>query len=385
MRAPIIKGRIRYPGPIALLVGWTLVGTLSYGRHYLAQRLAGSPTHVLFEYLVWQACFLPWVLLSPLAFRLERKFPLGETHQLRNLIALAVAGVALSYVGAQISLGLSLTIKILSRHPLDIPSQWFKPPLDEISVLMLMYTAGVGVGYLVRTLIRLQQREQEAAELALQKSQLESSLRQAELETLRARLNPHFLFNCLQNIAVLTQEDPKIAKQMLVRVGDLLRTALRADIGLQTTLKSELALTKSYVAIEQMRFGDRLSVLFDIAAETEEAFLPTFLLQPLVENAIVHGLCDIQRGGIISIRSAMDSGSLVLTISDNGTGLNNEAEPGIGLSSTRERLARVYPGQHSFSIRSMPEGGTEVLIVLPVRLESSPAEPFHEQTALIDR
>jgi two-component system LytT family sensor kinase len=385
MRAPALKGRIRYPGPLALLLAWTLVGTLSYGRHYLVERPVGRAEHVLFEFLIWQSCFLPWVLLSPFVFRLERKFPLGEARPLRNVAVLASVGLALSYIGAQSSLALSLAIRFLGGAPLDIPTHWLKPPPDEISVLMLMYLASVGGGYFVRTLVRLQQREQEAAELALQKSQLENSLRQAELETLRARLNPHFLFNCLQNIAVLTQEDPKIARQMLVRVGDLLRTALRGDASLETTLQSELALTRSYVAIEQMRFGDRLSVLFDIAAETEAALVPTFLLQPLVENAIVHGLRDLQRGGIISIRSAVNSGSLILTVSDNGTGLDHEAEPGIGLSSTRERLARVYPGEHSFSIRSLPEGGTEVVIVIPRRFESLSSEVSHEQTALANR
>ena len=145
--------------------------------------------------------------------------------------------------------------------------------------------------YAIRSLIQLRNREREAAQLALEKAELETSLRQAELETLRTRLNPHFLFNCLQNISVLAEEDPKIANQMLTRLGELLRTALRQNAAPEIPLDAEIALTKSYIAVEKVRFSDRLSVLFDVASESVQALVPTFLLQPLVENAITNFAC----------------------------------------------------------------------------------------------
>jgi two-component system LytT family sensor kinase len=143
---------------------------------------------------------------------------------------------------------------------------------------------------MIRSLIGLHEKERLSAQLALEKAQLESSLRQAEFETLRMRLNPHFLFNSLQNISTLAQENPKTAAQMLTKLGDLLRITLNGDIQSETPLDKELALTQAYVAVEKMRFGDRLSVLIDVARGTERALVPSFLLQPLVENAIRHGL-----------------------------------------------------------------------------------------------
>jgi two-component system, LytTR family, sensor kinase len=143
---------------------------------------------------------------------------------------------------------------------------------------------------MIRSLIGLHEKERLSAQLALEKAQLESSLRQAEFETLRMRLNPHFLFNSLQNISTLAQENPKTAAQMLTKLGDLLRITLKGDIQSETPLDKELALTQAYVAVEKMRFGDRLSVLIDVARGTERALVPSFLLQPLVENAIRHGL-----------------------------------------------------------------------------------------------
>ena len=226
--------------------------------------------------------------------------------------------------------------------------------------------------------------------MALEKAELENSLRQAELETLRMRLNPHFLFNCLQNIATLSEQDGKTAGQMLTHLGDLLRIALRRDAQPESTLEEELRLTQAYIAVEQMRFRDRVLVLLDIAAGTEKALVPVFLLQPLVENAIRHGLHGQQKTGAIWIRSSERDGQLVVTVSDNGKGIAEEKlgslERGIGLSSTCERLARMYPERHSFSMRRLPEGGTEAAIRLPFKLiTEKQSTPPHEQPALIDR
>lgn len=382
--------KIRYPGPLALLLAWTLIGTLSYSRHFLEDHSVSAPPSIAFEFCYWLTCFYPWIALAPLVFWLERRYPLGGPKWLRNVALLLLVGAPLSYLGALSAIALAVALNFVFRQPLAIPSSWLMQPVREMWIQILIYLAVVGAGYMIRTMIQLRQREQEAAELALQKSQLEASLRQAELENLRTRLNPHFLFNCLQNISVLTQDDPAAAKQMLARLGDLLRTALRGGSAAETVLKTEVALTRSYVAVEKVRFGDRLSVLFDIAPETEAALVPTFLLQPLVENAIVHGLREVQRGGIISVRSAIDAGSLVLTVTDNGIGppATNSAtlETGIGLDSTCERLARMYPQQHSFSMRPLPEGGTEVRIAIPLRFDNAPTGvAADEQVALVDR
>jgi LytS/YehU family sensor histidine kinase len=177
---------------------------------------------------------------------------------------------------------------------------------------------------------------------------------------------------------------------MLVRLGALLRTALRRDGTPETTLSSEIELTKTYVDVEKVRFADRLMVVFDIAPESESALIPALLLQPLVENAIVHGLRGINRTGIISICSRTESDNLIITVTDNGVGLPvksaTDMELGIGLSSTCERLEKMYPRQHSFSICSLPQGGTEVRISIPLRIGIARVGVIaDEQTALVAR
>ena len=185
------------------------------------------------------------------------------------------------------------------------------------------------------------------------------------------RLNPHFLFNCLQNIAALAGDDARAAGTMLVRLGDLLRVALRSDYQSEVSLAEEIRLTQAYLAIEQVRFGDRLSVLFELDPRAEHARVPSLLLQPLVENAIKHGLSGVSTGGIIWIRASVANAQLSLVIRDNGRGItpaqaSGESGKGIGLSASRERLRRIYGEHQIFSIRSLPERGTEVAVTLPL-------------------
>jgi sensor histidine kinase YesM len=362
------------------------IGSLAYARHYLTEPPPGT-LGLAFEFSIWLTCFLPWIGFSRVVFRVENKYPVAGPNRRLNATRLVGLGLALSYAGAQAALLLSLLFQLLFQQPLTFPKSWLLPPIGEMLIQGLNYGAVLVAAYVIREHTRMRDREQQAAVLALQKAQLETSLRRAELEALRARLNPHFLFNSLQNIAVLTGEDPSTASRMLTKLGDVLRAALRQGADPETTLESEIALTKAYVAVEQMRFGDRLSVLFDISEDTREALVPTFLLQPLVENAIRHGLCDVQRPGAIAICSAVTDGNLSITVTDNGVGLRIEDAgrllTGVGLTVTCERLEKLYPRQHSFSLSALPEGGTQATVVLPLRKQpSAPRVMANEQTAL---
>jgi two-component system LytT family sensor kinase len=340
------------------------------------------------ELLGWLTCYYPWVLLAPLVFRLERRLPLGGQKWFRNLFFLASLGLLAAYAASALSQLLALGLQLAFREPSRVPPHWWHPSVADLVLQLGIFATTLATGYLFRKGIQLRQQEKLAAQLALDKSQLESSLRQAELETLRMRLNPHFLFNSLQNISILAQQDAKTASQMLARLGDLLRVALRRDSGPETTLETEIALTRAYASIEQMRFQDRLSVLFNVAPGTEPALVPTFLLQPLVENAIKHGLAGSRQQGLIAIGSVRLETTLVITVRDNGSGVPSgfsDLQVGIGLGSTSERLERMYPAQHQFSIHPLPEGGTEVRIVLPFKTKSSTRETSYAETSSADR
>jgi len=382
-----IVGRTKYPGFLWLWVFWTAIGSLSYVRHSLQDYGAALPGKILFEFLAWLTCFYPWIALAPVVFRFERRYPLGTRGWAKNLALLIAAAMPFAYLAAMITQVMGAILRFLFQVSGHL--SWHVPA-SEIGVQLALYWTTVAGAYIVRNRIQLHEREQQAAKLALEKSHLESTLRQAELETLRARLNPHFLFNCLQNISVLTREDPQRASQMVTSLGVLLRCALRRDGTPETTLADEIELTKTYIAVEQIRFADRLSVLLNIAAETESALIPSLLLQPLVENAIVHGLRGIDGAGVISIRSAIESENLLITVTDNGIGLPvkdpSAMELGIGLASTCERLEKMYPHQHSFFINSLPEGGTQVQVSIPLRFAYPPVGvSANEQTAAVGR
>lgn len=361
----------------------------SYARY----SLLGDSAHqlVLRDMCYWLSCYYTWLLLTPLIFRLERRFPLGRHQWAKHAVVLAIAGLPLAYFANIVDSLLSALVHV-AFHQGNVAT-WFRLwfPLSDFVLPSAIYWSTLGASFLIRHFIEAQAKERLAAQLALEKSQLESSLRRAELETLRMRLNPHFLFNCLQSVSTLAQQDPRMASHVLAKLGDLLRVYLRPDYQAELPLREEIALTKAYTSIEQMRYGARLTVLFDIAPETEPALVPSLLLQPLVENAIKHGLRGKTKSGVIWIRSSNQTNELLLTVSDNGNGLTKESQRdlqfGIGLGSTQERLTRLYGEQHTLSIYALPEGGTEVRVALPLTYgeKATPERLRDERAATADR
>jgi sensor histidine kinase YesM len=359
---------IRYPGYGILFAAWTVVGTLSYAHSRLLP--GAQPENLWFGWFGWLGCYYAWIPLTPLVFHLERKFRIAWPLSPKNGAILAAFGLPSCYAAFQLAFVFDRTIHFVFWHRSGSEAFTWRMPASEIALQFFVYAVTVVTSAFIRYLIDAQQKERQAALLALEKSKLESALRLAELETLRMRLNPHFLFNCLQNISALAGQDAKAATQMLARLGDLLRVALRSDYKDEIPLSEEVALTKAYIAIEQVRHGNRLSVLFDIAPETERLLVPNLLLQPLVENAIKHGIGGRDQAGVIWVRGEANRqrDEIVITIRDNGAGLpvSNAAELrlGVGLGATKERLMRMYDRQ-SLEIQPLPEGGTEVRIMLP--------------------
>jgi hypothetical protein len=211
-----------------------------------------------------------------------------------------------------------------------------------------------------------------AFEFQRRAAQLEASLGAARLGALRAQLQPHFLFNTLNAISVLTVDDPPRAKQMVLRLSDLLRRSLDGGAGHEVPLAGELEMLESYLGIQRARFGERLRVRLEIEPELRSALVPAFLLQPLVENAIRHGLEDGAAGhGEIVVGARRQGDTLEIFVQDDGRGLPAAAasRDGIGLANTRERLFRLYRNRQRLELRALPGGGTAVEVALPFHTE----------------
>jgi two-component system, LytTR family, sensor kinase len=205
----------------------------------------------------------------------------------------------------------------------------------------------------------------------LRSSQLQAQLEKARLQALKSQLQPHFLFNTLNSISALMLTDVKAADRMITRLGDLLRTSLE-DAGTQmTTLRHELEFVSCYIEIEKIRFEEKLNVIFDIAPETLDATVPHLLLQPLVDNAIKHGISKLLAGGEIRISAASDDMDLLLEVKDNGPGirdLRDSSSDGLGLRITRERLETIYGQYQSVQLLAFAEGGVAARVSIPLRL-----------------
>jgi LytS/YehU family sensor histidine kinase len=201
----------------------------------------------------------------------------------------------------------------------------------------------------------------------LRSAHLSAQLAQAQLQALRTQLHPHFLFNTLNAISTLVHKNPEVADRMIARLSDLLRLTLE-NVGVQEVrLAQELEFLEGYLEIERMRFADRLEVRMQIAPETLDARAPYLILQPLVENAIRHGIAPRAAPGRVEVRAERRNGMLVLEVRDNGPGISpkGKMKDGVGISSTRARLERLYGAAHRFELRNAAEGGLIVSVMLP--------------------
>ena len=228
---------------------------------------------------------------------------------------------------------------------------------------MMTYWSIVGLSHALRYQSEARARELSAA-------QLETRLVEAQLQTLQRQMQPHFLFNTLNTISALMHRDVEAADAMIARLSDLLRMSLQRIEVQEVTLKDELDFLSKYLEIEQTRFRDRLTVVFDVHSDTLDALVPNLLLQPLVENAIKHGIGPRPTPGQITVRARRAGAMLELDVQDNGVGLSaarlTDFNRGVGLSNTRSRLDHLYGSLHRFEFRQPAEGGLLVLIAIPM-------------------
>jgi len=208
-------------------------------------------------------------------------------------------------------------------------------------------------------------------ERELRSAQLEGKLAKAQLSMLKMQLQPHFLFNTLNAVSALTRDHPEAAEDMLVRLSDLLRRTLDNDAEQEVPLRAELEFLGQYLEIEQVRFADRLKVDLNPDPDTLDALVPNMFLQPLVENALRHGIGRKAQGGRLEMRSWREASDLLVSVQDSGPGFPSYSrtpmEEGIGLSNTRSRLQHLHPGKHQIKFTNAPGGGAVVTLRIPFR------------------
>ena len=311
--------------------------------------------------------FIP-ASFSPVIFALIRRFPIDE-NRFKGIAAHAAAALVFTAIHAS---GMVVTRALLWGTP---PVGWSlmlqRTYLTNLDWLLMTYTTVVGFTYALGYYREVQARD-------VREAQLQTRLVEARLKTLQAELHPHFLFNTLHAISTLVHTNPDSADRMISRLSDLLRLTFDRTESPMVPLQEELEFLQKYLDIEQMRFQDRLTVRYHIDPHTLDAEVPRLILQPLVENAIKHGVSPRTGPGTIQITSHIEDGSLCLEVKDNGVGLSGSARTqfnsGVGLANTRDRLECLYGDAQRIDF-SEGDGGLAVRLVVPLRRFAGQAEP----------
>jgi two-component system LytT family sensor kinase len=346
-----------------------LVSTL---LSYQVTRASGRPVLYVELAILNTSYWVLWAVMAPAIARLAQRFPFdGGTW--RRALAVHLPAAALFSVFN--SLGIALVrraLAVAAGRAAPSSVQWaFQQSLSQtIDWNMMAYWMIVGAA------LAIAYRE-EARVRALTAARLETQLVQAQLRALESQLHPHFLFNALNAVAALMHRDMALAERTLVRLGELLRSTLRHVGRRDVPLQEELEFTRNYVDVEQTRFQNRLTVRFDVAPETLDALVPWMLLQPLVENAVKHGIAPQSRPGTIEIAVRRDDSWLRIAVRDDGAGVKPDvpsAVPaGTGLATVRARLQVQFGDNHEFEFRRQPRG-VEVRIAIPWQQDDAAAD-----------
>lgn len=353
-----------------LLFGfWTVIAMLTvsqiYAELYAFDRSMEWGRIVPVQLLHWYV----WAVLTPVVVWLGRRIPIERARVAKG----AALHVCLSLAVASAHVALAVAVHYILEY-----ESWSNMPFSHVVVgqfytfhqELLIYWAIVGASWAFEYYNRFRERD-------LRAQALEAQLASAQLEALRVQLQPHFLFNTLHGIAGLVRDNNNSAAvDMITGLSELLRQALENSGKQEVPLAEELEFTERYLAIQQMRFSDRLTVDVDVASDVLSAVVPNLILQPLVENAVRHGVARKAAAGRIAIRAHRSGDRLCLQVLDdgpgyspNGNGSSGVRSTGIGLRNTRDRLDRLYGRESTFDVRTRAEGGTEAVVTLPWRLD----------------
>lgn len=307
-----------------------------------------------------------WGVMIPVIVAFDRRLPFKGMELGRRVAAHAAAGAIFTAIYIYIDTAARAATGQLPWNSLDFSHMFAKGMFGLYLWSLLIYCVIAGGVQAYRYYQRY-----VSSELRLER--MEKSFSQARLNALRMQLDPHFLFNALNTISSHVERDPKLTRRMIEHLGDLLRMSLESKGRQEVPLAEEMTFLDHYLAIQKIRFGPQLRLKIDIAPEVRYASVPSLIIQPLVENAIRHGISRRASGGTVTVSAEAIGGNLSIRVLDDGVGLppgwTLENSPGLGLSVTRERIAGLHPnGDSRFDVRRRAEGGTAVEILLPLQM-----------------
>ena len=351
-----------------VVAAWTVFASLLTSQMSLAYSLREPP-------IQWQRIFFVeltyayvWAALTPLILWLARRFPVERWKWVRSFV---------------IHVGVSLLIGIATRVLHDLMLFSFLPDSGRgfsISRLLMnvyfMTDYGVMIYWLILLISYAFDYQRRYREGEVRTTRLEAQLAQAQLQALKMQLHPHFLFNTLHSISALVHKNPIAAERMIARLGDFLRLTLENSGAQEISLQQEIEFLKCYLEIERIRFADRLTVQIDIEPQTLDARLPNLILQPIVENAIRHGIAPRTSPGRIEIEARRLNGTLQVQVTDNGPGLSDSTsgaivKEGVGLANTQARLRQLYGDDQRLDLANAASGGLTVILEIPFREHAS--------------
>jgi signal transduction histidine kinase len=339
---------------------WTFLATLSSVNRILDPRGGGfrvmSPVGpIVLEFIgAWI-----WAAVTPFVFWLASRVTLERSTWMVRIPMLILIGVA-------IAIAVYAAVDVIRPFLLPPPrrgprfSTWHDITHFRFVNEILFYFAILAAGY--ARVYFLRDREQAA-----HSARLQAQLAEARLDALRMQINPHFLFNTLHAISAMVDRDPSGVRKMIARLSDLLRHTIDARAADEIPLRRELEFLDRYIEIMEIRFQGRLNVIRRIDDEALDALVPNFILQPIVENALEHGVSRAGERGIVEISARRDGDRLTITVRDNGPGVDPTTQTGVGLGNTRARLEQLYGGAASFALRAGEGGGAVAEIALPYR------------------